>query len=61
MSSTTMMPRISRLSGLASRRSSMSSLVTIADDEMPTAPAMTSASLRAPSEREPEQRARRRR
>src|SRR5215204_2662802 len=44
MSSTTMMPRISRLSGLASRRSSTRSLVTIADDEMPTAPATTRAS-----------------
>src|SRR4029453_9201743 len=44
MSSTTMIPRIRRLSGLARRRSSTSSLVAIADDEMPTAPAMTNAS-----------------
>ena len=44
MSSTTMMPRIRRLSGFANRRSSMSSFVTIAEDEMPTAPAITSAS-----------------
>ena len=39
------MPRISRVSGLASRRSSTSSLVTMADDEMPVAPAMISASF----------------
>ena len=44
MSSTTMIPRIIRLSGLASRRSSVSSFVTMADDEMPTAPAITNAS-----------------
>ena len=39
-----MMPRIRPVSGLASRRSSTSSLVTIADDEMPTMPAITSVS-----------------
>ncbi len=39
-----MMPRMSRVSPLASRFSSTSSLVTIADDEMPTAPTMTKAS-----------------
>jgi hypothetical protein len=45
MSSTTMMPRISRLSALARRRSSTRSLVTMAEEEIPTAPAMTRASL----------------
>jgi hypothetical protein len=43
-SSTTMMPRIRRVSELARRRSSINSLVAMADDEIPTMPAMTSAS-----------------
>ena len=44
-SSSTMIPRISRVSGLPRRRSSTRSFVTMALDEMPVAPAMTSASL----------------
>ena len=40
-----MMPRISLVSGLARRRSSTSSFVTMALDEMPVAPAMTKASF----------------
>ncbi len=43
-SSTTTMPRIRRVSRLVSRCISTRILVTIADDEMPTAPASTSAS-----------------
>jgi hypothetical protein len=37
-------PRIILVSRLASRRSSTTSFVTIADDEIPTAPPITSAS-----------------
>ena len=43
-SSTTTMPRIRRVSRLVRRRISTRILVTIADDEMPTRPASTSAS-----------------
>ena len=49
-----MIPRISRVSGLPRRRSSTSSFVTMALDEMPVAPAMTSASLVPQPEREAE-------
>ena len=40
-----MMPRMSLVSGLPSRLSSTSSLVTMALDEMPVAPATRKASL----------------
>ena len=45
MSSTTAMPRITGVSRLASRRSSISSFVMIALDETAVIPAITSASL----------------
>ncbi len=44
MSSTTMMPRIGRVSGLPMRPRSTRIFVTIADEEMPRTPARTSAS-----------------
>ncbi len=44
MSSTTMMPRIGLVSGFPMRPRSTSTLVTIADEEMPRTPARTSAS-----------------